>query len=114
MGPNETIDPALIHPVVNDLPAAVDRLATVSFTPLSDEDAVRLAGPAARGPAETRAWLVRGVYRAERASFGALWTGSGLHVLSGGAGCGAYEKHPAVIFLDRPPSVVFVSAFAAP
>jgi hypothetical protein len=62
-----------------------------------------------------RPYLVRAVFPSPNPSpmLGADWDGDDLYVFAGGLGCLNYTKHPIVVFLDRKPRRVFVTAMSA-
>lgn len=58
-------------------------------------------------------WLVRAVYPTPNAFVGASWFGTTLSVTAGGMGCAPFARHPVVIWLDKMPHRVEVTASAA-
>jgi hypothetical protein len=104
---------ALVRPVVQDMPAAIALLEKRSVVALSPSELSRFLGPAAK-PAPTdpglHPYLVRAVFPTPYSNLAVQWSGNDLHITAEGLGCLAYKKHPAILFLDRKPAAVFVSA----
>lgn len=108
------IDASLVQQVSNDIPAAIALLATESAVQLIAEQVRRFAGePAQLRGSETTPYLVRAVFPPAHPSISVGWHGNDLYVFAGGLGCAPYVQHPIIVYLDRSPASVFVSASAA-
>lgn len=61
----------------------------------------------------TSAYLVRAVYPTQGSKVEVGWHEDDLHVFAGGLGCPRFQKRPVIVYLDRLPRNVFVSAMTA-
>lgn len=108
------VDASLVQQVSEDLPPAIALLATESAVPLTAEQVRRFTGGSAHlGGSGTTPYLIRAVYPTANPSISVGWHGNDLHVFAGGLGCAPYVERPIIIYLDRSPARVFVSASAA-
>ncbi len=108
------VDASLVQKVSNDIPAAIAVLATDGAVPLTEEQVRLFTGESAHlGGSDTTPYLVRAVYPTAHPSISVGWHGNDLYVFAGGLGCAPYEEHPIIVYLDRSPARVFVSASAA-
>jgi hypothetical protein len=115
-GPGAEVRDDFVQPVTNDLPRAVAMLSSAQFVRLSANDVRRFLGPGFAIPRgrKLEPHLVRAVFPTDRPKLGVSWDNNGnLFVFAGGLGCAPFSKHPIVIFLDREPQRIFVSASAA-
>lgn len=110
----ETVAASRVRPVVSDLPLAIEALKNQPIILLSAKEAARFAGPdAADKGARLKPYLVRAVFPSSRPRLDVRWSGKDLHISAAGLGCAPFTKHPVVIFLDRKPEKLFVTASAA-
>jgi len=108
------IDPSFVQTVSNDIPAATALLATEGAVGLTTEQVRWFAGEPARPlGSETAPYIIRAVYPTAHPSISVGWHRDDLYVFAGGLGCARYVQHPIIVYLDRPPASVFVSASAA-
>lgn len=108
------IDASLLQTVSNDIPAAIALLATEGAVQLTAEQVRRFTGePARLLGSETTPYLIRAVYPTAHPSISVGWHRNDLYVFAGGLGCARYVQHPIIVYLDRTPASVFVSASAA-
>ena len=105
-----------VHIVTRDVPAATNMLKDRSLVALTEGDSLRFAGPALAPNASTRTfrpYLVRAVFPTPNPMLTVRWNGNDLHVHATGLGCSPFTNHPLLVFLDREPAHVFVTASAA-
>ncbi|MNS43312.1 hypothetical protein D3C72_757100 [compost metagenome] len=108
------VDASLVWEVTNDAQGAVAALTTEAVVEISREQVRHFAGEAAGSAAPNGvAYLVRAVFPSRWPSVRVEWSENDLHVFAGGLGCFRYEKHPVIVYLNRRPANVFVSASAA-
>lgn len=111
------VDASLVHPVIHDLPRAQVMLRVHPVAPLEQAEVVRFTGPVAGVPSEQGGWLrpylVRAVLPTPNAILDVRWSGTSLHVAANGLGCAAFSNHPIIVYLERKPGDVFVTASAA-
>lgn len=97
------------------VPEAIRALDRVAILPLDGERLRRLLGtgrPAAPS-ANLSPYLVRAVYPTPSPQLSATLTGGVLRMSASGLGCAPFLKHPVVIYLERAPRTVEVTADAA-
>lgn len=109
----EKVDSGLIYPLQKDVERAIGLLDNQGAIPLTRAQLAEFGVDAAPFSAARRAYLVRAVYPVERPRFDVSRVGEDLHVFASGLGCAPFVKRPLVIFLDRKPRRVFVTAAAA-
>lgn len=110
------LDPGLIRPVGRALPRAIALLATRSSVVLTAADVVAMTGVPTVPPPQDRTlrpYLVRAVFPTDKPVLTVRWSGANLHVAAAGLGCAPFTRHPIIVFLDRAPADVFVTASAA-
>lgn len=112
-GKSEKVDAALVYPVQKHVERAVGLLDKQSATPLTQAQLAEFGVDAAPSTSVRRAYLVRAVYPVQRPTLDVSWVSRDLHVFANGLGCAPFVKRPLVIFLDRKPRRVFVTAAAA-
>jgi len=106
--------PELVRPVSKDLQRAISLLRKRSAILLSDRDVARFGGALRqKRDRRLRPYLVRAVFPTSNPMIRVSWDADSLFVFAAGLGCSPYVKHPIVVFLDREPKRVFVSASAA-
>lgn len=109
-----SIDASRVRKVSNDLPAAIALLAADDLVQISSTQVGQFTQePPGEGPAGSTAYLVRAVYPTPYSVVRVGWLMNDLHVFAGGLGCAPFEKHPIIVYLDRQPESVFVSASSA-
>ncbi|MNH49034.1 hypothetical protein D3C73_05970 [compost metagenome] len=105
------VDASLVWEVTNDAQGAVAALTTEAVVEISREQVRHFAGEAAGSAAPNGvAYLV---FPSRWPSVRVGWSENDLHVFAGGLGCFRYGKHPVIVYLNRRPANVFVSALAA-
>ncbi len=112
-GIGAAVERALVRPVTHDLPRAIAMLATRASVEIAPRDVVALSGPGELPSGGLRPYLVRAVFPTAHPSLTLRWSGAGLHVAAAGLGCAPFSNHPVIVFLDRQPADVFVTASAA-
>lgn len=99
------------------LVVAVERLSDVSVVALSDDEVERLGEAEMVGraaiPTGWRPYLIRSVFPVGNPRIDLNWQGEKLVVDAFGLGCAAFTKHPIIVYLDRAPTELFVTASAA-
>ena len=102
--------------VNRNLAEAMLRLAEQSFVPLSEGDVrffLREEPPPSVKSGGKRPYLVRAVFSIPNPTIGGEWGGQDLFISTFGLGCYPYTKHPVLVYLERVPRRVYVSAMAA-
>ena len=105
------IDESQVLNVSAGLEAATTLLMTADAVEITRLQARQFSGQSSL-PGGTP-YLVRAVFPNSHPAISVSWRGTDLYVFAGGLGCAPYEKRPIVVFLDRQPTQVFVSAAAA-
>ena len=105
------VDKSQVLDVSADLEAATALLATAGSVEITPQQARQFSGQSSLPGG--RPYLVRAVFPTPHPVVNVNWRGADLYVFAGGLGCAPYEKHPIVVFLDKQPIQVFVSATAA-
>jgi hypothetical protein len=103
-----------VRSVTQQLDPTIELLNSKSSVLLSDAQVRRFTGkdiPTKSG--DWKAFLVRAVFPVANPKLDVLWDGDALEVSAFALGCAQYVKHPVVVFLERAPSQVFVTAGAA-
>jgi hypothetical protein len=97
------------------VPEAIRALDRVAILPLDGERLTRLlgAGRPAAPPENLSPYLVRAVYPTPSPHLSATLNGGVLRVSASGLGCAPFVKHPVVIYLERAPETIEVTADAA-
>lgn len=111
----EALDPRLVTMVSLDAATeAAQLLVKADAIPISVDQVLRFGGAEPGDiPANTRPYLVRAVFPSPNVRVTVERLGDDLNVFAGGLGCFPYKKRPVIVYLDRAPDRVFVSAAAA-
>lgn len=111
----EALDPGLVKMVSLDVAAeAAQLLEKADAVPLSVDQVLRFVGAEPGDmPADMRPYLVRAVFPSPNVRVSVERLGDDLNVFAGGLGCFPYKKRPVIVYLDRAPDRIFVSAAAA-
>lgn len=109
------LDPRLVMMVSLDVAAeAAELLVKSDAIPISAAQVLRFVGAEPGDmPANMRPYLVRAVFPSPNARVTVERLDDDLNVFAGGLGCFPYKKRPVIVYLDRAPDRVFVSAAAA-
>lgn len=110
----ELVDVLPVLVVSHDMQAALSQLSVDEAVQITPAQVQRFTGgPAQANPAGTNAYLIRAVFPTPRPGVKVGWYRDDLHVFAGGLGCAPYERRAVIVYLDRSPREVYVSAMSA-
>jgi hypothetical protein len=102
-----------VRSVSQELEATIELLASKSSVQLSDAQVLRFTGQKTIAAGDRHPFLIRAVFPVAKPKLDVFLNGDALEVSASGLGCAPYVMHPIVVFLERAPTQVFVTAAAA-